>query len=97
MPIYEYCCDACGVFEAFRPISEFESPAICPDCGDSSPRVQSLPSLCKLDATVRKGMERNEKSRHEPVRHSTRDAELTAQVNAQPQIKSSSGPRPWMI
>ncbi|MEM9883390.1 MAG: zinc ribbon domain-containing protein [Planctomycetota bacterium] len=97
MPIYEYCCETCGVFEALRPFSESDSPAVCPDCGTTSPRVLSVPMVRLLDPGVRMGMERNEKSRHEPERRSARNQGPKKDANGQPQLKASSGSRPWMI
>ncbi|MEM9253373.1 MAG: zinc ribbon domain-containing protein [Planctomycetota bacterium] len=96
MPLYEYCCDTCGVFEAFRPISKSESPAECPSCGIDSPRVLSVPRTRLLASSTRIGMERNEKSRHEPGRKSARPGpEMGA--DGTPKVKSSSSSRPWMI
>jgi putative FmdB family regulatory protein len=45
MPLYGYACAVCGPFAAMRPISEFRSPAPCPACGASAPRVVSAPAL----------------------------------------------------
>ena len=96
MPLYEYCCDTHGVFEAFRPFAQSAAPAACPTCGSESPRVLSLPRTRVLERATRIGMERNEKSRHEPRRQS---AKAGPQIGADglPKVKSSSGPRPWMI
>ena len=96
MPLYEYCCETCGVFDAFKPFSESEAPAACPACGDESPRVLSVPRTRVLKRGTRIAMERNEKSKHEPMRRS-RDAEAPP-VN-QPVVKAqqSANARSWMI
>ncbi|MBS9478632.1 FmdB family zinc ribbon protein [Ancylobacter radicis] len=39
MPVYEYLCESCGDFTAMRPMSEYQAPQPCPDCGASAPRV----------------------------------------------------------
>lgn len=39
MPVYEYLCEDCGDFTAMRPMSEYQAPQPCPDCGAASPRV----------------------------------------------------------
>jgi len=39
MPVYEYQCESCGDFTAMRPMSEYQDPQPCPDCGASAPRV----------------------------------------------------------
>ncbi len=39
MPVYEYCCEEHGVFEARQPISAYDQPSDCPSCGESAPRV----------------------------------------------------------
>lgn len=39
MPIYEYCCDEHGVFEAMGSMSTYDQPSACPACGGDAPRV----------------------------------------------------------
>ncbi|RKE26252.1 putative FmdB family regulatory protein [Paraburkholderia sp. BL23I1N1] len=41
MPIYEYACDACGTFDAIRPVSMRDERMSCPECGLLSPRIVS--------------------------------------------------------
>jgi len=42
MPIYEYCCPQCKLrFELFRPASESDETARCPQCHDDAERVFS--------------------------------------------------------
>ncbi|WP_324294232.1 zinc ribbon domain-containing protein [Burkholderia cenocepacia] len=46
MPMYEYACPGCGVFDARRMVSERDIPACCPRCGQHAPRVRlTLPSI----------------------------------------------------
>ncbi len=40
MPIYEYKCEECGIFEQFQPITA-ESLKICPKCSSSIQRLIS--------------------------------------------------------
>ena len=96
MPLYEYCCKTHGVFDAFRSFSESEAPAACPMCGEASPRVLSIPRTRVLERGTRIAMERNEKSKHEPIKRS-RDSD--APPVPQPAIKAqkSVGARSWMI
>jgi len=96
MPLYEYCCDKHGVFDAFRSMAQSNEPSECPICGAESPRVLSLPRTNLLDSNTRNGMDRNEKSRHEPQRAKAKPGPATG-PDGMPLVKSSSGPRPWMI
>ena len=42
MPTYEYHCRRCNRrFDKFRPMSEYDQPADCPTCGESSERIIS--------------------------------------------------------
>ncbi len=41
MPLYEYGCPTHGRFEKLRPMSEYDRPSICPECGKESSRVVS--------------------------------------------------------
>jgi putative FmdB family regulatory protein len=46
MPVYDYECAECGVFEANRRIAERDYPAICPNCHGAAARVVvGAPSL----------------------------------------------------
>jgi putative FmdB family regulatory protein len=39
MPVYDYECTDCGVFETIRRIAERDEPAACPMCGEIAGRV----------------------------------------------------------
>jgi putative FmdB family regulatory protein len=39
MPVYDYDCSDCGVFEVVRRIAERDDPAACPQCGAPAARV----------------------------------------------------------
>ena len=41
MPIYEYNCEMHGKFEVIRPVSEYDLPCLCPECGFVSERIPS--------------------------------------------------------
>ncbi|MGE3311166.1 MAG: FmdB family zinc ribbon protein [Limisphaerales bacterium] len=66
MPVYEFECEDCGVFEAFRPLDRRDDPLPCPDCDRTASRLVSAPNLAVLSAANRKAFAINEKSRHEP-------------------------------
>ena len=69
MPTYHYDCPDCGGFDAFRPVTERNEPAPCPDCSQQSPRVwASAPRLALLASESRMARERNERAAHEPMR-----------------------------
>ncbi|WP_267879250.1 FmdB family zinc ribbon protein [Methylobacillus glycogenes] len=64
--MYEYRCDACGVFAAMGKMSTSSEPTACPDCNELSERILSAPRLAILGTAQRSAHERNEKSAHEP-------------------------------
>lgn len=67
MPVYEYLCDDCGPFTNMRPMSEYEMPDICPDCGGTSPRViLTAPRFSCMSADTRTARSINERSAHAP-------------------------------
>ena len=39
MPTYDYACEQCGGFEAFRTLASRNETGRLPDCGTASPRV----------------------------------------------------------
>lgn len=42
MPVYEYRCQSGHEFELRRGMSEFDSPASCPECGENGKRMASV-------------------------------------------------------
>lgn len=42
MPLYEFGCPQCGVFERYLPVSEYDSPQTC-KCGEVAQRQISKP------------------------------------------------------
>ena len=110
MPIYDYECSACGPFSAFRAMADFDKPAACDACGASAPRaILAAPALAMMDASARRGMAVNERSRHEPRRSgghpsgcgccgpSRRMATAAAGSAGRSAAKSFPGARPWML
>ncbi|WP_321909977.1 FmdB family zinc ribbon protein [Paraburkholderia sp. J11-2] len=45
MPLYDYQCEACGVFETIRKLAERDEPLPCATCGVLADRVQTSASL----------------------------------------------------
>ncbi len=53
MPTYEYWCPKCEKeFEVKKPISDFDKPASCPDCGTQGERLMSN-FASKIGYTIR--------------------------------------------
>lgn len=73
MPIYEYECQAHGVFESMGEMARARADGSCPECAESCPRILSVPRISGLSKQTRVALERNEKSQHEP-RVATRSA-----------------------
>lgn len=104
MPLYEYECEEHGAFDAFRPIAEVNAPIDCPSCGRLAARVFTVPRTRTLAAHTRIGMERNEKSRHEPhvcgagCSHGHAKPKAAASgAGASPKLEAYTGPRPWVV
>jgi putative FmdB family regulatory protein len=103
MPTYDYQCHHCGTFEAMRPISDRDAPAMCPQCGSKAERVLiSAPRLADMGGDLRLAMATNEKSRHEPklsssVRHPKGCVCCTSSAKKSDAAKAFANKRPWMI
>ena len=101
MPLYEYCCKHHGPFDEFESADNASKPAPCPECGEVSPRMVSLPRTRVIDKATRIGMERNEKSRHEPRKHvcgSGCNHDHSHAPKADPRkMHNYTGARPWVI
>jgi len=96
MPLYEYCCEKHGVFDALVPLSKSHEPAQCPVCGEACARVMSVPFTGVLDNATRRATAINERSQNEPYRYSdlAKEAPPTPPVQ---KVHQSSGARPWMM
>ncbi len=100
MPLYEYECEECGVFDSFRPISEASKPMACPACNAMSPRAWSIPGVRTMSPVSRMAAERNEKSRHAPhvCRSSCGCGKKKKSAAAEPgKLQRYTGPRSWVI
>jgi putative FmdB family regulatory protein len=103
MPVYEYRCDACGVFNATRPMAEYLEPYGCPGCGTSAPRVLlTAPGLAAMDGGRRAALGVNERSAHAPQQaavhtHGPQCGCGSARAPAASAVKSFPATRPWMI
>jgi len=66
MPVYVFTCPDCGSFELTRPMTEAGSRACCPDCDREARRVFTPPRLARLAAPMRRALDTEEGSAHEP-------------------------------
>ncbi|MGG6269631.1 FmdB family zinc ribbon protein [Leptolyngbya sp. AN03gr2] len=84
MPLYEFKCDDCGVFDVWRSMSESSNAASCPECNEPGKRI--FTPLPMLSGSLRLKQEIREPQLVK------RDREPKA-----PQVQHHSGSRPWMI
>lgn len=66
MPLYVFACPECGSFEVARPMAEASSRTCCPTCQGEARRVFTPPRLSRLATPVRRALETEEASAHEP-------------------------------
>jgi putative FmdB family regulatory protein len=89
MPVYSLTSAGCGGFELTRPMAQAATPAQCPTCGSEGRRVFSPPGLAVLARPVRRALDREEKSAHEP--------ELASRKRGRP-LPHAHGPTPpWVL
>lgn len=69
MPVYEYNCGECGVFEAMARMQDYAQPCDCPACGQSAPRVMlTVPHIRGMSSGKMRAHETNERSADSPKR-----------------------------
>jgi putative FmdB family regulatory protein len=66
MPVYAFHCGTCGGFDVARPMAEAGEPAACPHCGAGARRVFSPPGVARLAKPMRRALDLEERSAHEP-------------------------------
>jgi len=86
MPLYEFKCSDCGVFDQWRAMAESNDPAVCPECQKPARQIFSAPAL--LSGSLRLKQE----SREPQLVQRSADREPE-----RPKVNSHAGGRPWMI
>lgn len=66
MPLYEFRCPHCGVFEAMHHMSEVPGSRTCRNCSETAVRVFSPIGLSALASDRAKAIGDAERSAHEP-------------------------------
>jgi putative FmdB family regulatory protein len=87
MPLYEFRCQDCGIFDEWRTMNESNRPALCPHCQESAKRIFSSVGL-QLNGAIRLRKTENP----EPQLVTKREFDPDQRTKAK-----SHGGRPWMI
>jgi putative FmdB family regulatory protein len=53
MPLYEFRCPDCGLFEEWRAMADSSKPAHCPACTQAAQRIFSFQGLIRLNGQLR--------------------------------------------
>jgi len=89
MPLYEYRCESCGEFEAWRSMSEYNAPINCTDCNQIAIKIFSVPNV-NLNSGSLSAIARSQSSEPRLVKQKQREP-------AKPRYQSSTGDRPCML
>lgn len=89
MPVYAFTCACCGPFDLVRPMGQAGAPARCPACGGDARRVFTAPGLALLASPVRRTLDMEEKSAHEPA--------VVAQKRGRPLPHGHAPTPPWTL
>lgn len=89
MPVYEFTCEICGLFERTSNFSETGGSAPCPECDTPARRVYSMPGVVSVSAATRKARAINERGSEPKIARKPKDA-------ARPRPGQGGG-RPWQI
>jgi putative FmdB family regulatory protein len=89
MPMYVFSCRSCGRFEVSRPMAEASSGASCPSCHRAARRVFTSPGITRLARPLRRAMDVEEASAHEPP--------VTTQKQGRPMPQRGSPVPPWIL
>jgi putative FmdB family regulatory protein len=89
VPFYAFICERCGPFDLVRPMAEASSAAACPTCGAGARRVFTPPGLALLARPVRRALDTEEKSAHEPA--------VVTQKRGRPMPHRHASTPPWVL
>jgi putative FmdB family regulatory protein len=67
VPTYTFACAGCGSFDLVRPMAEAGMPGTCPACRAPARRVFTPPGVPLLARPVRRALDLEERSAHEPA------------------------------
>jgi len=84
MPLYEFKCNDCGVFDMWRIMAESSIPAHCPVCEKIASRIFSPPMLLSSSLRLKK-------ADPEPQLVKRLDQPVA------PKLQTHADGRPWMI
>ena len=103
MPVYDYKCDDCGIFQSVASVSCFAEPCACPTCGAVSPRALTVPQISTASPAVRHAHAVNERSAHSPKRSKDYGLKPSGKKIGSKALHHSDGSRslqshrPWML
>lgn len=89
MPVYVFACHECGSFELARPMAEASSRALCPSCQCEARRVFTPPRLARLATPMRRAMDTEEASAHEP--------RVVTEKRGRPMRRGREPTPPWVL
>ena len=89
MPLYEYRCESCGEFEAWRSMSEYNAPMDCLQCHETAVKIFSAPNI-NLNSGSLSAIARSQSAEPRLVKHIRKEP-------SRQRYKSSTGDRPWMV
>jgi putative FmdB family regulatory protein len=89
VPVYVFACGECGPFEVSRPMAEAGDRACCPGCRSEARRVFTPPRLGRLARPVRRALETEEASAHEP--------RVVAEKRGRPLRQREEPVPPWVL
>lgn len=87
MPLYDFRCETCGIFEQKRSIAEASNPISCPTCQAIAKRIISAVGIVKTPSVLSRRVEQSA----EP-----RVVQRTSQHNHSQHNHQHHG-RPWAI
>ena len=84
MPLYEFRCEECGVFDVWRSMAESSDPAHCPECSEQGKRIFSPPMTLSRSQVAKK------------VSSEPNLVKIDREPKT-PRVQHHSGSRPWMV
>ncbi len=89
MPLYEYRCNPCGEFEAWRSMAKYNAPINCPECNQVATKIFSAPNI-NLNSGSLSTITRSPSDEPRLVKQEPREP-------TKPRYQTSPSNRPWMV
>ncbi|HEY9768330.1 MAG TPA: zinc ribbon domain-containing protein [Coleofasciculaceae cyanobacterium] len=97
MPLYEYRCNPCGEFEAWRSMTKYNAPINCPECNQVATKIFSAPNINLNSGSLSAITRLRDRVPYGSQFDEPRLVKQEPREPTKPRYQTSASNRPWMV